>query len=360
MPFGHRVDSPLLRLRPRPHERLDVRLDVEPPPAGPSRIPGSLARGTRAPARPIPGGVPRVVGAAVALGSVEKPLDHAEEKELHPAMMPSARARVLAGVRHPRARGAQEHRRVVDARACVGSLALGMLVFFAFGCPRAIRLPEIDPKPPTAYSNFGDYDGLRIAVDPYVTKERVAEVFGVNLLEQDIVPVLFVFENQTRAVFSIERTRMSLVNVADLGTQKVLSISPDAGRREGSLMTTARVAVATVGVAAIVSPAAGALLVVGGIAIEHADANRARIRNHMLTSELGDRTLSPEQSMRGFVFFRVPVNGSFFDQRSLAVHVQAQNLSGCELTPRRRCWVALASVVVAMGAVSCVRGSRPS
>jgi len=63
------------------------------------------------------------------------------------------------------------------------------------------------------------------------------------------------------------------------------------------------------------------------IAAEHANVNRMKIQNHVLASELADRTLHPGQSMRGFVYFQSASRTPVVMQESLAIGLQAPNLS---------------------------------
>ena len=214
----------------------------------------------------------------------------------------------------PRGRSGNDH--------VASLLAVGSVLSCLLGC--AIRLPEIEVRPPAAYPGFRDVQGLRVAADPYFAKERVRRAFGTDLLSQGVLPVLVVLENGTDSVFSIQKDGIALVQdgVVDEGG----TVPPDAPPKKRNLTPLEQAGLVVGSLVVVASPAVGLVLVAGAAFSEHSDANRARIRNHMLVSELSDRTVYPRESTRGFVYFRHgftdPTSGGLF-----ALRADVENLS---------------------------------
>jgi len=202
------------------------------------------------------------------------------------------------------------------------------------GCAAPIHLPDIDRRPAASYASFREHDGLRLAIDPYLTTERMVTALGLDLGQQGILPVLVVLENGTGVVLSLERESVALVHVVHHEPEGRATDGAGAFDRKVARAKRTERAFGEAGVwsVAAVLPfgfgiliPAGAVLVPTGIVMEHAGANRARIRNHLVAVELGSRTLHPAQATRGFVYFKLDDAG--VDHRTLAVRVRARNVA---------------------------------
>jgi hypothetical protein len=72
-----------------------------------------------------------------------------------------------------------------------------MLVGFSLvmvGCSYTLA-PNVVVKPASQYKLCQEYEGLKVAVDPYLDKERTNDSFQFDLLSYGFLPVLIVIEN---------------------------------------------------------------------------------------------------------------------------------------------------------------------
>ena len=69
-------------------------------------------------------------------------------------------------------------------------------VLSAFGCSGGYKVKPLPFKPPTAYGNFQEVNGVQVAAKAYSDKPEATEAFGFDILGSGMLPVQVVFDNQ--------------------------------------------------------------------------------------------------------------------------------------------------------------------
>ena len=89
--------------------------------------------------------------------------------------------------------------RVKPALNLLGAVAVFLAhLLILEGCA-SIKLPDVETNPPSQYRLFQEQENLSIAIDPFLEKERVKSLFGLDLLAEGIIPVLVVAENMNKS-----------------------------------------------------------------------------------------------------------------------------------------------------------------
>jgi hypothetical protein len=173
------------------------------------------------------------------------------------------------------------------------------------GCS-AVQLPEYTIQPFDNYEYKEIKEGLAIAIVPFTSREGVEKQFGANLLFEGILPVLIFVENRSpKSSYILFKDRVWL-------TPGLLL--PD-GTSVRERLTSDRIAQALtfgafVGLAAGFAVPGPALLALPlGFASDKMKADADEIKYNLAIKELHTRTVSPERSVSGFAYFKMPEKG---------------------------------------------------
>ena len=178
----------------------------------------------------------------------------------------------------------------------------------------AAKIPELQVESPATYPLHTEFNGLKLAVDPYLDPARVEGFFSVDLLAEGIVPILLVIENSSEAQgYRILRDNVALLQAeGTLATQSEVTGSQQLNQQLGQAETLggAWAGAATplpLGYAYNLGPGA-AFAAIGAYAVfTEFSATRKKdvLEYSILETQLMDKTLYPGQTLSGFVYFRL-------------------------------------------------------
>lgn len=83
------------------------------------------------------------------------------------------------------------------------SLVLIFTICFLISCAAPLKTDTVSFLPPSSYSNYKNINGLEIAVEPIVTKEKSKEIFGTDLKTANILPIHLIVQNTGEEEFEI-------------------------------------------------------------------------------------------------------------------------------------------------------------
>lgn len=174
------------------------------------------------------------------------------------------------------------------------------------GCA-TIQFPDVSVRPASEYHLFVEKGEFRISVEPFLEKERVKELFGINLLSEGIVPVLVVAENHnSQSSFLLKKTAFLL----EVNTDEHIAMLSDAEPSKARDSQKAASGVSKLWSVLVVAPPLMALSspVVLLAADAHADADAAM--HNLVEKELMERTLPPGEFQHGFIYFKLPTDAA--------------------------------------------------
>lgn len=181
-------------------------------------------------------------------------------------------------------------------------------IFIMNGCS-TMHLPDYQSQPFSQYQHSQVKDGLAVAIHPLTTKEENKKYFGTDLLSANILAVLVVAKNRSSSSsFILLKDRFSM----GIGQSEKNSVS---GRNKISSETGGQV-MAIAGATLISFP----LLFIGAKMISDASV----IKHNFAVKELQKKTISPGETVEGFVYFPLPEKEDIPGQ--LAFHLKAQDL----------------------------------
>lgn len=176
------------------------------------------------------------------------------------------------------------------------------------GCS-TMRLPDYQSQPFNQYQHSQVKDGLAVAIHPIANKEESKKYFGTDLLSKNILAVHVVAKNRSSSSsFILSKDRFSM----GIGRSEKSSAS---GRNKIGSETGGQI-MAIAGAALISLP----LLFVGAKMISDATV----IKHNFAVKELQKKTLSPGETVEGFVYFQLPEKKDIPNQ--LTFHLEAQDL----------------------------------
>jgi hypothetical protein len=168
----------------------------------------------------------------------------------------------------------------------IGVLAL-WCVFFT-GCGTE-KITDYQPPAPAISERTAEESGVELALDPFVEHERTEQYFDINAVGSGIAILHVRVVNKTAdQTFLVEKKNFQLfVNGDDdelTADGKTIKRSKAAGE-----------AVAWVGAAALSYP-----MLFAGVAMV---SRSSEIQRNFVSKEMADQTLSPGESMTGFIYF---------------------------------------------------------
>jgi len=187
--------------------------------------------------------------------------------------------------------------RIMEQFIIMGSCAL---LLFLTGCGTA-RIRDYEPASPSIVERTAQESGVEVALDPFVESERTEKYFDINAVANGIAILhVRVANKTTNQTFLVKRESFHLLNGAG-------ALTGDGNKGEHP-----NVAGNIMGVVG-----AGGLLGLAGTAMV---SHSTEIQRNLTSKEMGDQTLSPGQSMEGFIYF-APVKHGEDWTRAAAVRI---------------------------------------
>jgi hypothetical protein len=150
-----------------------------------------------------------------------------------------------------------------------------------------------EPAAPATSERTAQGSGVEVAIDPFVESSRTKEYFHMDAVDNGIAILhVRVANKNAQQSFLVEKKNFQLIRNGSAG-----DLTGDGKKIERS--NTAGDAVAWTGAVAVSAP----LLMISGGMVSHA----TEIQRNFTSKELGDASLSPGESIEGFIYFK-PVN----------------------------------------------------
>jgi len=168
--------------------------------------------------------------------------------------------------------------------------AFGALLVFLTGCGTT-RIREYQPASPSVSERTAQESGVTVALDPFVEKARTEKYFDINAVANGIAILHVRVANRTTdRTFLVKKEGFQLVRDGAGG------LTGDGKKIERSQATGDALGVT----GAVLSGLGGSgLLLVGSAIVSHA----TEVQRNFTSKEMGDQTLSPGESMEGFIYF---------------------------------------------------------
>jgi hypothetical protein len=148
---------------------------------------------------------------------------------------------------------------------------------------------DYQPASPPMTERTAQESGVEVALDPFVERERTKEFFHIDALSEGIAILHVRVENRTAdQTFLVQKTNFRLLS----GEADADLIADD---KKIKRSTTAGNVVGWAGMGG------ASILLAGGLV-----SDSTEIQRNFTSKEMGDQSLSPGESMEGFVYF-VPV-----------------------------------------------------
>jgi len=177
------------------------------------------------------------------------------------------------------------------------------------GClrPPPKSWPEFDADPTGAAVTHGS---LRVSIDPFFERERVAAHFGAAVAAEPILPLRIVLENlDATASYVVDPAKIS-VREPDMRILQPDPLQNERGDREKDAYP----------VAAILPFGVGSMVAAGHV-IEHLNASFARQR--IASTRLRLHTISPGEREEGILFLLLASDGELPAEIALTVPLAA-------------------------------------
>ena len=172
-----------------------------------------------------------------------------------------------------------------------------LLTAFLTGCTTA-KIVDYHPASPAATERTIQQSGVEVALDPFVENSRTEKFFDVDAVDNGIAILHVRLANNTgNQTFLVEKKDFQLVPkqaTAGLVADGTTIESP----KDHKGIDTATVIFA--------GSVAGAVLGVSGAA---ATSHSSEIQRNFAAKEMADQTLSPGETMEGFVYFSPVTKG---------------------------------------------------
>jgi hypothetical protein len=177
-------------------------------------------------------------------------------------------------------------------RYCILLSAAALMSALA-GCATGGKLPNYHADAISPSSRSAQAAGMQVVVDPFVETARTQQYFGINAASDGIGIIYVQVSNRTtNHTFLVEKKNFQLVPLGAASGQNADSTTIKRNSGGGE---------ATVWIGAVSGGVGGlALMFAGGSMIAHA----AEVQRNFIGKEMPDQTLSPGESMEGFIYFQ--------------------------------------------------------
>jgi hypothetical protein len=192
---------------------------------------------------------------------------------------------------------------------------LGLAATLAAGCSTN-RITDYRPPSPSATERTAQQAGVEIAVDPFVQSGRTKQYFAMDAVGSGIAILHVRVANRTSdQTFLVEKKHFQLVSRA-AGVNMAADGNTPGSSTKGKGTETTAVVLYGVG-----SPVLGVgFLLAGAAASSHAE----EVQRNFVSKEMADQTLSPGQTMEGFIYFSPVTKGEDWS-RTMGVKVDLTN-----------------------------------
>jgi len=187
------------------------------------------------------------------------------------------------------------------------------------GCAK-YSLPDIKVTSTELYNTHKEMEGLSMAIDPYIDKEKMDKFFGMNLTDKGIIPVMIIIENHSKSSYLVEKNAFSIAAL-DGSFAKDKSLTSE----RQSMTRTAR-ATSALMLAAPFAPFGGVAVIVGLPIASYFDNKEQEIHRQIGNNEISDKTLFPTESMHGFVYLQGPSASVLQRIESLSLSIKIKNM----------------------------------
>jgi hypothetical protein len=165
----------------------------------------------------------------------------------------------------------------------------------------AAAFPDYPVKPAREYPTLVQNSGLLVAAIPVESRQEQHKYFGIDLSSKGYLPVLVVIDNGSSISYLVDKTKLMYVPAGASGHWL-----PNAAKTPASETAIEVVSVATPVFGFVAHPVLSKL---------------KGLRQHLLAIELQSATISPGQSVHGFIF--IPVRGRDSSRPKVKVIVPA-------------------------------------
>jgi hypothetical protein len=170
------------------------------------------------------------------------------------------------------------------------------------GCGTA-RIADYQPASPSISERMAQQSGVEVALDPFVERARTDKYFDIDAIANGIAILHVRVVNKTaNQTFLVKKEGFQLLrNGAGglTGDGKKIERSSPAGQVMG-----------VVGMGALMGLVGAAMV-----------SNATEVQRNFTSKEMGDQTLSPDESMEGFIYF-APLNHGEDWTRAAAVKIK--------------------------------------
>ncbi len=184
-----------------------------------------------------------------------------------------------------------------------------LILLLLAGCTTA-RIADYQPAAsPSVSERTAQASGVEVALDPFVEKERTEKYFDMDAVGQGIAILYVRVINKTAdQTFLVQKENVQLIRNGAGGLA-------GGGGRTASSQASAN----AIGITGAVLGGLGGvgLLSAGSAMVSHS----TEVQRNLTSKEMGDQTLSPGESMEGFIYF-TPVKPGEDWTRAAAVKIQ--------------------------------------
>lgn len=152
------------------------------------------------------------------------------------------------------------------------------------GC--ALRMPAYPVQPATSYANRTSQNAVDVAIHPITSTVESKKYFGTNLISRNVLAILVVVDNHSDASLVLDASQCELVGLPDRASDDQLP-----GKTAGEVVGV--VSIATISLA-------------GGVLSMKMMNDSENIKSNLHVKELRRQTVSPGNSVQGFLYFRLP------------------------------------------------------
>lgn len=162
-------------------------------------------------------------------------------------------------------------------------------------------------------------DGLEIVIDEYASPEKSRQAFDAEIARNGILPLLVNVKNSGTQHFKLRQDRVQ----AFLNGEPLRSLYGYEAAQQGAsrdyMWRALASAILTGPLAMYFSPAFMAL------SASHTNSINKRIERHFESLELTDTLLKPNESMAGFVYFKIPDGSARLENLVVEVTVETED-----------------------------------
>ena len=187
-----------------------------------------------------------------------------------------------------------------------------LIIFFTatlsmcVACVQPARLPQPDPSQSRESLQFSEVDGVRVAIQPYTSRDALEKYFGVDLLEISVVPIMVFIENSSDRAILIEAGKFRIVpdvhgenTSVQTGNQmaKPFEVSRTTSTRDTGLVTSAG---ALTGIPIVVAP-----IVFMAPFLDYSNRKMVEVSSNIGRQAITDTTLYKHEKHHGFIYLRI-------------------------------------------------------